>query len=114
MRRIALLSCLLFFFICSSCEDKKEDYSGLSELVAQRHKARQSLSGKTSDPSDSSPDIQDERGGTGTKKKEDLTSNTLYSKEVEIVDSSSGTSLGRGVAYLNKEGDIVKIKIRKN
>ena len=106
------MSCLLLFFACSSCKDKKEDYSGLSELVAQRQKARQSLSGKTSNQLDSKSDIQTEKESSGLKK-EEMVSNTLYTREVVIVDTSSGTSLAKGIAYLNKEGEIIKIKIRK-
>lgn len=113
MKQIALLGCLLLVFACSSCEDKTEDYSGLSELVAQRHKARQSLSGKASDPSDSKSVMQTQEDGSGAKK-EELRSITLYTKDVDIVDASSGTSLAKGIAYVNKEGDIVKIRIHKD
>ncbi|WP_153307471.1 hypothetical protein [Desulfospira joergensenii] len=113
MRIIALLSCVLLFLSCSSCDDKKEDYSGLTELVAQRQKARKALSGKSSDSVSSKPGIQTEKEDSGTKKQEDLSSKTLYSKRVEIIDPSTGTPLARGMAYLTKEGDIVKIKIIK-
>lgn len=112
MRRILFLACLLLFFACSSCEDGKEDYSGLSELVAQRQKARKALAGKTSDPSDSKSVTQTTKPGTGDKK-EDRRSGSLYKKEVEIIDAISGTPLGKGIAYLDKEGDIIKIKIKK-
>ena len=47
------------------------------------------------------------------KKDEKFSLVVLYEKNVEIVDSSSRIALAKGVAYMNKEGQIIKIKIIK-
>ncbi|MDD9302792.1 MAG: hypothetical protein HUK40_10850 [Desulfobacter sp.] len=45
------------------------------------------------------------------EKKIDTT--VVYEKKVEIVDSQSRQSLAHGIAYMNKNGQIVKIKVKR-
>ena len=117
MRKITLFVCMLFVLSCAACDDKddkKNDYKGLSELVAQRHRARQAMSGKKVDGPDKDFGLQKSKTGAEPIKKEGVSTKTLYKKEVEIIDPASGISLAKGMAYLDKNGDIVRIKIKKN
>jgi hypothetical protein len=47
-------------------------------------------------------------------RQEKLSSITLYEEKIKILGSKSGRTLANGVAYINKKGEIVKIKILKN
>ena len=44
-------------------------------------------------------------------RKNELSTNVLDERQIVIVDSSSGTPLAQGVAYLNQKGKIIKIKL---
>lgn len=105
------------FFLISACQEDKEknDYSGVSDLISDRNKARyeaaenpskKSVSPqKTTTPSISKPEIN--------SKEEELSSIILYEEEINIVGAESGRTLAKGTAYINKKGQIVRIKISK-
>lgn len=102
------------FFLIGGCEDKKEDpYSGLSNMVAERNEARRlikedNLSKKTGvRVNKKDPPAVDQP----VKKQGDMSAAIIYERPVEITDSESGLEIAKGVAYLNKEGKIVRIKL---
>ena len=105
------------FFLISACHDDKEkgDYSGVSDLISDRNKARYELA----DPNKKgiSP-TKKTAAGTSTPeletKEEELSSIILYEEEINILGADSGRLLAKGVAYINKKGQIVKIKIVKD
>ncbi len=117
----------LWFFaglICLSlisCQnDKKDDdFSGVSNLIAKRNKSRYEVA----------KDAAQEKNNTSKQKTDDkfnsakseskptrkeISSIVLYKENVKILGSKSGRTLAKGVAYINKQGEIVKIKIVKN
>jgi len=105
------LSLLLF-----ACDNKKDEYSGLSGLIAEKNEARQSISEataqkKTQNKSLEKPDDREDTKIASSRKKKEISSIVLYERDIEIVDSSSRKGLAKGVASLNKEGKIIKIKI---
>ena len=115
---IVLLSTFLLVVLISGCDDGKDDYSGFSELVAQRNEARKSISGQNAKKSKSDPKTLDhgakEAGSTAkSKQKESVSSIVLYERKIDIIDTSSNVQLAKGIAYLNKEGQIVRIKVIK-
>jgi len=108
------------FFLIPACKDDKDknDYSGVSELIAERNKARYEMAKKSSKKTSSSKKITTDKTNSAqpkkvTSKKEDISSIILYKEDVKVVGSKSGRILAKGVAYINKKGQIVKIKILK-
>jgi hypothetical protein len=112
MKLRQILGCLLLgLMVLPACDDKRDDFSGLSGLVEERNEVRQALSKKNSQekvlegktPSSVSLDME--------KKNTGVSPVILYERNVEVVDSATKKSLIKGIAYLNKEGQVVKIKI---
>ena len=112
-----LLFCL--FFLLSACQDDKgkNDYSGVGELISDRNKARYEMAKNSSRKSSSSKKITANKTKPlkfeSKSKKEEISSIVLYEEDIEVVGSKSGRTLAKGVAYINKKGQIVKIKILK-
>ncbi len=115
--------CLLLFFLDSACtedKEKKEDYSGVSDLISERNKARhvavEKFSVQDAAPK-SAPKSEDENIAIPKQESdpraEEISSTVLYEEKVDIVVSESGRTLAKGVAYINKQGQIVRIKILK-
>jgi len=104
--------------LLTACDDRKDEYSGLADLVAERNEARKSLSEQTVrkknlDRQDAKDGLKEDTAIVRSLKKEEISSVVLYEKQIEVVDSSSRMAIAKGVAYMNKEGQIVKIKILK-
>ncbi len=96
--------------VITACQDSREadDYSGVSELIAERNKARyESQQKRASEKSAEQP------RSVLPDRKEDLSSPALFEEKVDIVVSGGGRTLAKGTAYLNKQGQIVRIKILK-
>ncbi|RLC02392.1 MAG: hypothetical protein DRH34_07470 [Deltaproteobacteria bacterium] len=112
-----LLFCL--FFLLSACQDDKgkNDYSGVGELISDRNKARYEAAKNPPKKSSSSRKAKVNKVDSSklktTPKKEEISSIVLYEEDIEVVGSKSGRTLAKGVAYINKKGQIVKIKILK-
>mgnify|MGYP006280919705 FL=1 len=106
-RPVITAACLCFFLTAFSagCEKDKqkkdEAFQGVGKLISDRNKARYNAAGKKTGGSAADTKAQ----------KEPMSS--LYEENVEIVSTSTNRTLGKGVAYLNKEGKIVYIKITK-
>ena len=109
-------------FLCvvmlSGCDDKKDGFSGLSDMVGQRNEARRSISDKTArkkslEKQEANAGNKEDAAIERLKKTEVVSPVVVYERNIEVVDSSSRMALAKGVAYLNKEGQIVKIKIIK-
>ena len=105
-RPVITAACLCLFLTafsagCEKEQKKNENFQGVGKLISDRNKARYNAADR-------------EAGGKGTDtqtQKEPMSS--LYEENVEIVSTSTNRTLGKGVAYLNKEGKIVYIKITK-
>ena len=103
-------------FLLSACDNEKDQYSGLSGLVAERNEARQNISNETA----LKKTLEKETGDNGSKKDsvsdalsqpKEVSSVVLYEREINIVDAKSKMPLAKGVAYMNKTGHIVRIKV---
>lgn len=109
------------FFLVSGCQEDKSngDYSTVSELIADRNRTRLAKKSGTYPKQDTSSE-KEAAGRLLTEKndaqakKEALSSIILYEENVRIVGSESGRTLAKGTAYINKQGQIVRIKISKN
>jgi len=118
MRRSIIIAALFLAVTVVGCESEKDPFSGLSDLVAERNEVRKSLSketglkkkGVSGEQPSGSAGTQRQKASSG----DTLSSVALYEKNIEIVDSQTGMSLAKGVAYLNKKGQIIRIKILKN
>ncbi len=114
-----LIVFLGLFCLISACQDEKEknDYSGVSELIAGRNKARYAAAKNPPKKSVSSTKRTTSETNTSKPisipKKEELSTIILYEEDVEIVASKSGRTLAKAVASINKKGQIVKITILK-
>ncbi|WP_035236150.1 hypothetical protein [Desulfobacter vibrioformis] len=94
--RFFLISFLIFFMaVLPACKNEDDNYAGVGKLIAERNKMRYRLA---------------EESEKDARKKE-LSTNVLDEKKIIIVDTASGTPLGQGIAYVNKKGEIVKIKL---
>ena len=94
-----------------ACESDKDQYSGFSDLVAERNEARKIISGENREKKKVTKNAQEERPKSDVREKKSISKVVLYEKSIDIVDSESRLPLARGVAYLNKSGQIVRIKI---
>ena len=114
------------FLIFSSCQDENEqnNFSGVGKLIASRNKARydaaeklapkeQSID-KTNVSKENTTDRTNALKLESNSRQEELSSIVLYEEKIKILGSKSGRTLANGVAYINKKGEIVKIKILKN
>jgi len=102
----------------AGCDDKKDGFSGLSDMVGQRNEARQSISDRTArekslEKQEANTGYKEDTALERIKKPEGVSPVVVYERDIEVVDSSSRMALAKGIAYLNKEGQIVKIKIIK-
>ncbi len=109
----------LFCLSLNSCkDDNKDDFSGVSDLIASRNKTRYEVADSAvHEKNETSKKTNDKVNSvkSGSKsKREKLSSIVLYKENVKILGSKSGRTLAKGVAYINKQGEIVKIKILKN
>ncbi len=108
---------VLFGFLITACQDEKgaSDWSGVSDLIGSRNKARHEAVDnqpkKTTRPRKVSTNSKKTVSNTKTNK--ELSSIILYEEDVKIVGSDSQRTLAKGVAYINKKGQIVRIKILK-
>ncbi|MCK5265984.1 MAG: hypothetical protein KAR03_10285 [Candidatus Thorarchaeota archaeon] len=121
MKSRKVLLCVVFglFFLVSACQDEKgeNDYSGVSELISSRNKARHEVAENPPKKIDHSRKKTTNKTSTSkpqvTSKQEELSSIILYDEDVEIIGVESRRTLAKGVAYINKQGQIVRIKILK-
>jgi hypothetical protein len=107
-------------FLVSACRDGngKGDYSGVSDLISDRNKARyhaaENPPEKTRRPPKKAPVNTSPTPSGSSLEKEELSSIVLYDEDIEIVGAESGRTLAKGIAYINKKGQIVRIKILKD
>lgn len=110
---------MVMLFFCAGCsEDQKGDYKGVSELITSRNQARSSIKKKpgsttASEQKETSAAEQhpDQQGVSGRQDEEEISPIILYEEKVIIVSQSSDKKLAEGIAYINKQGQIVRLKI---
>lgn len=118
-RVVGALCCALLLYLAPGCSDEKNgDYQGVSELISNRNQARHNVKGSAKGRTSSKPvktTEQDPKSSlasqdAGSKKKE-ISSVVLYEENVTIVSQTSSKTLAKGIAYINKQGQIVRLKI---
>jgi hypothetical protein len=89
----------------------------LSELIFERNKARHELAEKKSIRNTDSKPVEDKisksKIESNSQSEEEISSVVLYEEKVDIIGSKSRRTLSKGVAYIDKKGQIVRIKILK-
>ena len=113
-KRVLFLCVLGLVFLISACgeENGVDDFSGVSDLIADRNKARYEV--KENPPAKkNSPRSPSPQAKSSTSKEDELSYVILYEQDVDIIGSDSGRTLAKGVAYVNKKGQIVRIKLLK-
>ncbi|NWH06191.1 hypothetical protein HXW94_14565 [Desulfobacter latus] len=118
--RFFLISFLVFFMAAlPACKPEDDNYAGVGKLIVDRNKMRYRLAEETENNKEKTGSsnqkfdaVSKDKDGfeRGTRKTE-LSTIVLYERKIVIVDSSSGTPLGQGVAYINQKGEIIKIKL---
>ncbi len=115
-----LFTILGLFFLVSGCQDDKgkNDFSGVSDLISDRNNARYEIAEtapkkKGVSPKKNTAEITKDSKSRSDKRQKELASIILYEEKVDIVRSDSGKILAKGTAYVNKKGQIVRIKILK-
>ena len=120
--RFFLISFLVFFMaVLPSCKgEDNNNYSGVGKLIADRNKMRKQLAGEAGNNKDDNGDfgssnqkINSDAGyaSENVGSKPQLSTNVLAEKKIVIMDAASGKPLGQGVAYVDQQGNIVKIKL---
>ena len=115
---ISFLVVLVAGFPACKGEDKK--FSGVGKMIADRNRMRYEIAGELEEDKNE-PDGSNQKADSaappstaaapGEGYTTQLSTNALEEKQIVIVETSSGTPLCQGVAYVNKKGDIVKIKL---
>ena len=101
-------------WLLPACDKEKDQYAGLSDLVAERQDVRESISEETAKKKKLThlQKGEKERTSAGTNRNDaPVSSVVVYEKQIEILDSETKIPLAKGIAYMNKSGQIVKIKV---
>lgn len=116
--RFFLIAFLVFFMaVLPSCKSEDDDYSGVGKLIAERNKMRYRLADKAeenkgkTESSNQKSDLGSRYASDRGMPEKELSTNVLNEKKIVIIDTSSGRSLGQGIAYVNQKGEIIKIKL---
>jgi len=111
----AFLSILFLVVACSN--EKPGDFKKVGELISDRNSARYSFAGNKRSKSKSK--VIQEKAQPSAKKdkietaKGQTSSAGLVEEKIQIIGASSKKPLAKGLAYLNENGQIVRIKIFK-
>ncbi|MBF0390519.1 MAG: hypothetical protein HQK71_10500 [Desulfamplus sp.] len=103
----------IFGFMGCGEEDEKDDYSTVSNMISDRNKARFD---KAAQDSAKKAAVENQ-----TSASEESTSQTdvsklpglVFEENIKIVSESSGRTIATGIAYLDKSGKIVNIRVKK-
>ena len=117
------LCCLIFSFL-PACNDDKNDFEEMSRLIASRNEARykkaehnkkkEKLAASKKDLNKNQENETTENQEKKKPAKKKFSTEIFYEEEIKIIASSSNSTLGTGTAYLNKDGKIVQIKIKRD
>lgn len=111
--KILLFVCALFFIAGCSNDEEKGDYSTVSNMIADRNKARYNKAAKDSAKKNFKNDeIEDSEEMLNNKTEDKKFTGMTFEEEVRIVSESSGKTISMGTAYLDKSGKIIKLRIK--
>ncbi len=118
----AVIGCIFILFTACSNEND-DDFDGVGRLISSRNAARYKNAEKSNRKiikKPLKPLVENQQKAPAEKrqktksKKKKFSSEIFYEEEIKIISASSDTTLGSGTAYLNKDGKIVQIKIKRN
>lgn len=116
MKWIGIAISLAGLCLLPACDSDKDQYAGLGSLVAERQEVRKSIAEENSRKKSSvyTPGEKTERNASDAgEENSQISAAIVYEKQIEILDSDSKVPLAKGVAYMNKSGQIVRIKVYK-
>ncbi len=105
---VVISICLCISLFLPGCGGEEDDFKEVSRLISERNKGRyETAKGKsgTAAPNRASEDPSGEENQRSYK--------LLYEEEVEIRNVSSKKVIGKGTAYLDKNGKIIQIRIKR-
>lgn len=106
-KKIAVyFGCLWMLIVLAACDEKEDPYPGFSSLVAERHELRKSISKERQGETAQSKDTREAK-----EEKTEKPSAVVYERQIQIIDTASGKAIAKGVANVNKEGKITRIRI---
>lgn len=110
-RIISLILISFFLLLCSGCSDKPDDqadYKGVGKLVADRNEARMaSAANRQNRETGSGDDAQ------GVKINQGRSTEVIIEEEARIVSAASGRIMATATVFLDKKGNIINIRIKK-
>jgi len=106
---LVLLLPVVAFTGCDKGENG--DYSGVGRLVAERNKARMSRAENQDNRNEQ--EKPSSSYGTASPKKE-RERDLVFEEEVRITAVSTGQTIARGTAYLDRSGKIINIRIKRD
>ncbi|SLM28857.1 conserved exported hypothetical protein [Desulfamplus magnetovallimortis] len=106
-------SAMLLLNACSN-DESTGDYSGVGKLISDRNKARIRKAASDSQEQNSTDQSSSFNDGSEDASSERITPGLTFEENVKIVSESSGKTIARAIAYLDKSGRIINIRIMKN
>ena len=118
----SILLCILLSLPSCSDEKDKDNFDGVGKLISSRNSARyKKAEKKKKKDSAMKKAAKNKKTENSTEKpikkkaeKKKFSSDIFYEEQIKIISSSSNSTLGVGTAYLNKDGKIVQIKIKRD
>jgi hypothetical protein len=98
----------------AACEEKQDPYPGFSNMVAERHEVRKAISREKEKERerDQAAGVKDQPSSPPAPDRDPRAASTLlYEKQVEITDAVTRKPIARAIAYLDRDGQIVRIRI---
>ena len=106
--------CISVLCLLSACDRKEDQYAGLSDLVTDRQEVRKTISEENAQKKKLEKVLKNDQSDSNLSSsdaEEVISPVVVYEKQIEILDSASKIPLAKGVAFMNKSGQIVKIKV---
>lgn len=117
--RLALLFFVFALILVTGCnkeEEKDDPYSTVSNMIAERNKARFSRVAQDSSSKravGNEPVLSDEIPPAAQSERAKLPGITIE-ENIKIVSERSGKTIGTGIAYLDKSGKIITIRVKNS
>ena len=107
---LRLAACLVILTAgCGEDPAEQSSYSGVGKLVADRNQARLANAGNRRDQ-----ERADEDAAQGLKARPSRPIEVITEEDVRIVSTASGETLARATLFMDKNGRIINIRLRKD
>ncbi|MBF0303121.1 MAG: hypothetical protein HQK73_08780 [Desulfamplus sp.] len=104
----------LIFVIGCSKEEEKEDYSTVSNMIADRNKARLNQAAQKKASAKKTIEVEEKLSEniSNSQTEKQKTPGITFEENVKIISESSGKTIATGIAYLDKSGKIINIRVK--